>query len=101
MFQKVQKSLGFSKGKTILTIIDLIVGIIAVIGLIVIILLPNLISLQTKLLEPIIIVCFFTLMISGTIFILIMAMTYNKANKKLAHDIARLYKLSNYKDSNK
>lgn len=101
MFQKVQKSLGFSKGKTILTIIDLIVGIIAVIGLIVIILLPNLIPLQTKLLEPIIIVCFFTLMISGTIFILIMAMAYSKANKKLAHDIARLYKLSNYKDSNK
>lgn len=101
MFQKVQKSLGFSKGKTIITIIDLIVGIIAVIGLIVIILLPNLIPLQTKLLELIIIVCFFTLMISGTIFILIMAMAYNKANEKLAHNIARLYKLSNCKDSNK
>lgn len=101
MFQKVQKSLGFSKGKTIITIIDLIIGIIAVIGLIAIILLPNLIPLQTKLLELIIIVCFFTLMISGTIFILIMAMAYSKVNKKLAHDIARLYKLSNYKDSNK
>lgn len=101
MFQKVQKSLGFSKEKTIITIIDLIIGIIALIGLITIILLPNLIPLETKLLEPIIIGCFFTLMISGTIFILIMAMAYSKANKKLAHDIARLYKLSNYKNSNK
>lgn len=44
---------------------------------------------------------FFTLMISGIIFILILAMAYSKANKKLAHDIAKLYKLSNYKDSNK
>ena len=101
MLQKIQKSLGLSKGKAIITIIDLIVGIIAVIGLIATILLPNLMSLQTKLLEPIIIVCFFTLMISGTIFILIMAMAYSKDNEKLAHDIARLYKLSNYKDSKK
>lgn len=91
MLQKIQKSLGLSKGKAIITIIDLIVGIIAVIGLIATILLPNLMSLQTKLLEPIIIVCFFTLMISGTIFILIMAMAYSKANEKL----------SNYKDSKK